>query len=377
MKKTPLSCLSNKLVIVFMAAVLAVMLIACSPESSTTTSAAHGSPVKLVFIVQPAGAVAGSVFTRQPVVSIQDANGNTVSGLWKLVTITITGNAADSFSGLFGGTTVTSADGVYNFKELAIDKAGTYTLTAACNGLASAVSDPLNITPVNGAKLVFTKPVVGASAGAAFTTQPQVTVLDMYGNTATSSTVKVDLSFYNITPESSEAVLSGVSTVNAVNGIADFKGLSIDITGSYLLIASGTGLISAQSNPFDITPGAPVRLFFNTQPLTTTPGAELTVMPPTIAVVVQDNYGNTVSGSSAEITLTITPNTGASGAVLSGVTKLKTGYGVVNFGGLSIDKIGSGYTLTATSSGLASAVSDRFDIVAVTQTVNSSNTTSP
>jgi hypothetical protein len=378
MKIYPVHYFSRQL-IVALVAVLAVTLMACSPKSPAVTSPTktQSAAVKLVFITQPAGAEAGAVLATQPVVAIEDINGNVVTGSSKVVTMTITGSTPGPYGDLYGGTTLTAVNGIFNFKELSIDKAGRFTLTAESSGLTPAVSEPFEITPVAGAKLVFTKDVVGASAGAAFAVLPQVKVLDMYGNLAVSSTAKVILTLEIVTKESYDAVITGEAVGQAQNGIVDFKGVSIERVGSYALVASAGGLTSATSNVFSITSGIAAKLFFNTQPLTTTPGAELTVMPPTIAVVVQDKFGNTVSGSSAEVTITITPDTGAGGAVLSGVTKLKANNGVANFGGLSIDRVGSGYTLTATSSGLTSAVSDPFDITPSVSSGASSNTTTP
>jgi hypothetical protein len=374
MKKEPRHYYAYELTIALVLA-LAMIVIACSPKPSQTTlsKVTESAAVKLVFTTQPSGAEAGSVFATLPVVAAEDINGNVVSGSNRVVILTITGSPPGS-GGLFGGTTVTSANGIFKFKELAIDQAGTYTLTATSSGLNPAISAPFNITPIGGAKLIFNNQIVGASAGSPLAAQPVLTVVDMYGNKSTSSPAQVSLSLVPITPESYDAALSGTTSANAIDGVVEFKGLSVDITGSYVIIASSGGLIAAQSNVFDITPSAAVKLFFNTQPVTTTPGSPLTVQPPAIAVLVQDIYGNTVTDSSAEITVTITPNTGTSGAMLSGVTKLKASSGVGAFEGLSIDMVGKGYTLTASSSGLTSAVSDTFDI---TPAATSSNSTAP
>lgn len=359
--------------------VLAVTLIACSSKSPPTTSSTGIQPVavKLVFTTQPVGAAAGSPFATQPVVAAVDINGNVVAGSRKMVTLSITGITADSHISLFGGITLMSVNGVFNFKEISIDKAGTYTLTATSSGLTSAVSSSFDITPIEGTRLVFSTNIVGASSGSAFATQPVVTILDMYGNTVPGSTAEVSLGLVPITPESYEGILSGVTKIKAVNGTANFTGLSIDEVGTYTLMATSGGLTPVYSNSFDITPGTGVKLFFSTQPLTAAAGSPLTIMPPAIAVLVQDLYGNTVTGSSAEVTLSITPNTGANGAVLSGVTKIKAVTGAADFEGLSIDKVGTGYTLTATSNGLTSAVSDPFDITPLEPTATSSNTTAP
>jgi hypothetical protein len=358
---------------------LTMTMVACSPKSSPVPSSTktQDAAVKLVFITQPAGGEAGSVFTTLPVAALADSNGNIVTNTMKIASLTITDNSGSSPITLFGGTTVISVKGIFKFKDLCIDKVGRYTLTVTSSGLAPAVSEPFEITPSAAAGLFFSTQPGGGTAGSAFTTQPSLTILDIYGNRATSSTAEVSV-ILNFSLESPEAVLSGIKKVRAVNGVASFKELSIDKAGSYTLTAIIAGMASAGSATFTITPGAAAKLFFNTQPAGGPAGSPLTTMPPAIAVLVQDVYGNTVTGSTAEISLAITPDTGASGAVLSGMTKLKAVNGVADFEGLSIDKVGTGYTLTAASSGLISAVSEPFDITpSPTPTTSSSNVTAP
>ncbi|MDD5190360.1 MAG: choice-of-anchor D domain-containing protein, partial [Dehalococcoidales bacterium] len=104
-----------------------------------------------------------------------------------------------------------------------------------------------------------------------------------------------------------------------------------------------------------------IQLVFTTQPsASNTGGAAFATQP---VVTIKDSQGNTLTNSNASVTLAITSGTGASGAVLSGATTVNTVNGVATFSGLSIDKAGTGYTLTATSSGLSSATSSAFNIV--------------
>jgi hypothetical protein len=352
---------------------LCLMLAACSPQSTPTTSATPQQAVKLVFSTQPKGGDAGSHLIIQPVVKAVDANGKVVSGTRQIVTLSLTGITPEMHIGLYGATTLTSLTGVFTFSELSIDKVGTFTVTATCSGLTSAVSDPVIITPVGGAHLSFIIKLTGGIGGSPLTVQPVVSVLDMFGNTSTSSSAEINLSMTSITPDPYGAKISGSLTAKAVNGIATFKDVSIDLVGTYILTAFSQGLVPAYSNSFEITPGAPVKLFFNSQPITTTSGSPLTTLPPAIPVLIQDACGNTVTYSSAEVAIFITPKTGTAGAILSGPTKVSATTGAANFEGLNIDKVGTGYTLTATSPGLITAISDAFDIIP--DTSSSSNTT--
>ena len=103
---------------------------------------------------------------------------------------------------------------------------------------------------------------------------------------------------------------------------------------------------------------------FTTQPGGGTAGEAWAVQP---AVTLRDAYGNTVMGTAQTVTLAIQINPPGDG-VLSGATSVavKTGTGVATFGGLSIDKAGTGYTLTATGSTVSTVpgevVSASFDI---------------
>ncbi|MHC4191820.1 MAG: hypothetical protein ACYSUB_19430 [Planctomycetota bacterium] len=93
-------------------------------------------------------------------------------------------------------------------------------------------------------------------------------------------------------------------------------------------------------------------------------------------VTVQDSSGNTVTSSTASITVAIKTGTGTPGATLSGTKTVNAVNGVATFSGLKIDKVGSNYQLTATSTEYASADSDAFDISSSTP-VRLAFTTSP
>jgi hypothetical protein len=364
MKKCFRSFLIYRLITV-LTMLLLTALSACSSGTQPTAlpSGTKSAAVRLVFTEQPSGAEAGVYFAGPVVVAAVDKDGSVVVNSRRLVALSVTEVPGNSRVTLFGGTTMTSTDGVFSFKELSVNRAGTFTLTAKCEGLTSAVSNPFNIVGTKGAKLVFSATVVGATAGSPFSVQPVVTLHDMYDNVATGAEVDITLRLTAITKESYDAVLSGVTRVKTVGSVASFSGLSIDKTGVYILTATSGNMGVASSNLLEIVPGAGVRLFFNTQPVTVPAGSPLTEMPPAIAVLVQDAFGNTTHDSTTEVTMTITPGTGSSGAVLSGVTKIKVDNGVASFTGLTIDKVGKGYTLTVTGNGLVSAVSAPFDIV--------------
>ncbi len=93
-------------------------------------------PAQLAVTAEPAGAVPGAAFKAQPVVEIRDSTGAKVTGAANSITVAIVnGNGA-----LSGITTVTAANGVATFTDLAIDKAGTFTLSFTSSGLANATT---------------------------------------------------------------------------------------------------------------------------------------------------------------------------------------------------------------------------------------------
>ena len=110
-----------------------------------------------------------------------------------------------------------------------------------------------------------------------------------------------------------------------------------------------------------LSPGTPAKLAFTTQPgLTNIVGVAFAGQP---AVAVEDSSGNVVTDSVLPVTLSITAGSGSSGAILSGTSAVNAQYGIATFGDLSIDLAGKGYTLTATSGALTTAISLTFDVL--------------
>jgi hypothetical protein len=77
-------------------------------------------------------------------------------------------------------------------------------------------------------------------------------------------------------------------------------------------------------------------------------------------VAVEDANGSVVTQSSASVTMAIGANPGNS--TLSGTTTINAVNGVATFSSLSLDKVGNGYTLVASNTGLTSATSGDINI---------------
>jgi len=252
-------------------------------------------------------------------------------------------------------------NGVATFSTLTLNMAGTgYTLIASATGLTGATTNAFNISVSVGpaAKLAFTVQPSNAAAGAMNTPAVQVTVHDAQGNTVTSATTSITVA---IGTNPASGSLSGTKTVAAVNGVATFSTLTLNMAGTgYTLRASATGLTGATSSAFNISAGTAAKLVFTVQPSNAAAGVAIT---PAVQVTVQDAQGNTVTTATTSITVAIGTNP-ASGT-LAGTTTVVAVNGLGNFSNLSLDKASAGYTLTASGGGLSGATSGLFNIVNV------------
>ncbi len=133
--------------------------------------------------------------------------------------------------------------------------------------------------------------------------------------------------------------------------------------GDYKITASFSGdanFAAGSSSELDVTVsnGTATQLAFIQQPTTSAPG--VAIAPP-VVVALEDQFGDIIPDSSASVQLAITSGTGSAGATLSGGDAINFINGVATFSNVSIDMLGTGYTLTATS-GTLSGTSQAFDI---------------
>lgn len=197
------------------------------------------------------------------------------------------------------------------------------------------------------------------TAGVAISPAVQVEVQDGQGNVMTGSTASVTLAITSGTGTAG-ATLSGTLSQPTVDGVATFDKVMFDKTGSgYELTASATGLTSATTAAFTVSPGAPAKLAFMVEPSAVTAGA---TFAPAVQVAVVDTLANPVTSATACVGLSITSGTGATGAVLGGTATVDVLSGIATFSDLTLDRVGPGYTLTATAPDLTGAVSTTFPV---------------
>ena len=221
-----------------------------------------GSASQLAFTTQPTGASGGVDLGTQPVVTVQDAGGNTVTGDTSTVALALTTANGATLACTTSNSRVAVA-GVATFAGCKIDLANSYTLTATGTGLTSGVSNSITITVGAASKLAFTTQPSSAVAGVAFAAQPVVKVQDLGGNTIVGNTSAVTLAL----------VIPGGATLGcttnpqgAVAGVATFAGCKVNLANTYTLLATDRGLTSATSSAFTIVADEAAKLAFTTQP---------------------------------------------------------------------------------------------------------------
>ena len=328
-------------------------------SNEVSDSTQPGTPISLSFQTQPGNGTVGSTLTTQPVVVINASEGGQAGSATNPVTLSITSGSAD----LLGTTTVDSVNGTATFSNLYINQTGSsYTLTASSSGLASAVSTSFSVSAGAASQIVVsTQPSEGPGADG-FTTSPVIHFKDAYGNLASSSAT-VTASIKSGTGNSN-ATLIGTTSVSAVTGVAEFTDLGVDLAGTdYVLTFESSGFASVDSAAFDVTDPLPYQVLFLEEP-----SGGFNKNYPSVAnkVRIADKQGVTVANATNEITLSIKSGTGTAGAALSGTTVVTASGGLATFNQVAVDSGGTNYQLMASSSGLNSATTSAFNIVAPT-----------
>jgi hypothetical protein len=321
-----------------------------------TITVVAGAAKELAFTIEPGNTTAG-VDIPSLSVSVEDQFGNVVTGNTSNVTVAISNDGSDPGGGTLSGTaTVAAVNGVATFTTLSINDAGTgYTLKATDGVLTAATSTAFNVAST-ATKLIFSTEPTNTTAGVTMSSVV-VTIEDGNGSVVTNNTSNVTIAIGTNPP--GNGVLSGTLTVAAVNGVATFSTLSINKAGTGYTLTAADGLLSgATSTTFNVA-GPASKLAFTTQPQSTT----ATVTMAAVVVTVEDASGNVVTNNTSSVTLAIGTNPPGNG-VLSGTLTVAAVNGVATFSTLGINKVGTGYTLTATDAGLTNptATSNTFNI---------------
>jgi len=318
---------------------------------------------KLGFVVQPATTTAsGTVIAPSIQVAFQNAAGNTVTGASASISLDILSGTGATGASVTGTAVQSATAGIATFDDISIDKAGSdFKLVATSGALSSAVSAVFAITPGAPVAVAFDLQPAGCVINAACLVQPRVRIVDINGNTVTSSTATVVLTLKKGSVTVSG--LSGTASVAAVSGVATFSALSLTVQDTgYTLVASSGALGTSTSVAFNAVPasGFPVKLGFAAQPAGAERDVAFTTQP---LVEVQDSLGVKVASAADTVTLKLNvPVTASSGAALSGTAAVVSVSGVATYTGLKVNRASLGYSLTATADGLAPATSSDFTV---------------
>lgn len=233
-------------------------VLTASDGTRTVDSAAFavsaGPLAKLVFTTQPGGTITGGIaFPTQPVLTAQDAVGNTVTSYSGTITLGFKPGGGNPSGGTLSGCSASLSSGVTTFSGCKVDKAGTgYQLRATDSANALTVdSSAFNVSvgPAARFTLAAAQTTVTAGASDALT----ITAFDAGGNQVTAYTGAHSLTFSGasagpsgtlptVTNSAGTAVAFGTATsISFTNGVATVSGAS---NGSMVLRKAESASIS-------------------------------------------------------------------------------------------------------------------------------------
>lgn len=314
---------------------------------------------RLVFLDVPTEVTAGQAINPPVRVGVLNREGDPVplSG----VEVSIQLQPASPADTLKGFATSIFVNGVAAFSSLSLDRVATgLRLAAVARNLTGALSQPFTVNPGVASQLKFTTQPSDVVAGEPITPGPVVEVQDAKGN-------RVPTFNGPVTMRIRTGVLADLqnATVNCSAGVCTFPALKITKAAvGFTLLASTLGgtnpvISDATSGVFEVKPGTASKLVFRQGPSNNLVNA---VFSPALQVAVTDTLDNTVTTSSATVTLAFSNN--PSGATLGGTLAVQASNGVATFSDISVNKAGVNYRLAATSTGLTQALSNFFSIVA-------------
>ena len=203
----------------------------------------------------------------------------------------------------------------------------------------------ITVTAGEAVSLSFQTGSASTASGATIATPLQVVAVDGDGNTVTTFGSAIALT------SSGNGAFTGLTTRTPIAGVATFSELALSGTAgtTYVITATSAGLTSATRN-ISVTFGAPTTLALARSSVGPVSGVLFTTQP---QIQIRDSFGNLVTNSSAEVTVSIASGTGGT---LGGSTTITAVNGVATFTDLSISgTAGTAYTLVYVAPGVTSA----------------------
>lgn len=308
---------------------------------------ATNPPTKLSITRNSGVAKSSQAFSVQPKVSLLDSGNSVVTSESNALVIAEINNGGT----LIGSDSVTAVSGVATFTNLGIKgKAGTqYTITYRSSNLTVATEN-VTLLPGSISAMKFETNTVGGVNSVIFSTQPQISIVDIDGNRVTSDETTT------VTLVTSEGYLwdgsSSSPSARAVQGLVTFA--DVRATGGNgstpVLTYSATGLTSLQET-ITVTTGPAYTFTRTVRAADAYVGGSFGTQP---VYQVTDSSGNVVT--TGEYLISISPSQGT----LIGKTSVKTVNGVGTFTDLGITGVNASQLviLTVSSAGFNSYTGD-------------------
>jgi hypothetical protein len=169
--------------------------------TSNTIAITPGAATKLALTVQPSPtASSGDPFPQQPVVQIQDNEGNAVAQAGTAITAAIETGAGGTLGG--GTLVITNGSGQAAFTNLALTgTSGNYTLRFTGGGLTQVISTTIGLGAGAASNLaIATQPSASVQSGVAFPQQPAIQLQDGSNNPVAQAGVVITVTILSGNP---------------------------------------------------------------------------------------------------------------------------------------------------------------------------------
>ena len=307
----------------------------------------------LQITTQPTNSVSGGSLTDQPVVRAINANTNNTVTVGS--TLTMSASISSGSGGVLSGGSAVVTAGVATFTNLVITgPAGTYTLLftpVGLNGGLSAVTSS-SFTLVGAASKLAAGSALGATSGAAFTTQPVVTIQDSANSTVSTGSSSTAIVSVAVSGGDGLALTVGSLTKTAVAGVATFSGFGLTgTTGQSYTLTYSAGSLTIATGLVTMATGAAIKLFAGSA-LGAISGVAFTTQP---VIEIRDSGNNLVTTGSSSGAIITAALTVGSGGTLGGTLTATGSAGVATFTNLAITGSAGGYTIQYSAGSLTVA----------------------
>jgi hypothetical protein len=323
-----------------------------TPTLTVTTNATNVFPANAAgFTVTGAPTQTTAGVAANVMLTVRDVYGNAATGYRGTIHVSST----DPQAVLPGNYTFTGADGGVRILSATFRSVGSQTLTFAdvAAFTLAVTTNSITVTPANAAGFTVSSVPTQASAGIAASVT--LTARDVYGNVATGY-----LGTIHVSSTDSQAVLPGKDAFTGADGGVKTLPVTFRTAGTQTLTFADVAApaLVLTTNSISVLAGPVAKLAFLQQPIT---GVSGVLMKPAITVELLDAFGNIESSNTSQVSLTLGDSSNT--LKLSGNTSVVAMNGVATFSNVIVSGSGIGLTLLASTSGLTSVSSAKFNRV--------------